>query len=161
MVKTLLYNDKIFLNARRFYEFVLINTFDGEEPTNWNLEYVAVCWTAKLKTFSGIKVDWVSVEDTIYDQLKASPDGWLKWTLGGDKTFLNFIKDIGEDYTKEDLWRWAVEYVTTYDLPRSKMKRLVDDIMDISEVVGKSKNVQVYQLIKNIKDKEPEVLYKL
>lgn len=147
MNKLLLYNDKIFLNARSFYEFVLDNVYEGEEPTNWKLEYIAVCWTNKLKTIAGINVDWVMVETEMYDKLKETKDGWLRWSQGRDKTFIEFIEEMKVNFTKEDLWRWVVDYVVTYDLPRLRMKRFVDEVLEQSETVGKTRGVLVYQLL--------------
>jgi hypothetical protein len=146
MKKVLLYNDKVFFNARSFYEFILINVFDGDEPGNWSLEYVAVCFTNKLKTISGIKVDWVTVELKAWDDLRASNDGWIKWTSGGDKTFVEFVQSRNESFTKEHLWRWVIDYVVTYDLPRSKMRRLVEDVIEQSRVVGKLRGVNLYKV---------------
>lgn len=146
MKKILLYHDKVFLNARSFYEFVLINVFDGNEPSNWSLDYIAVCFTNKLKTISGIKVDWVTVELEVYDRLQQSAEGWIKWSAGGDKTFIEFVRSQDEKYTKEMLWRWVVDYVVTYDLPRSKMKRLVDEVLAESTLIGQRKNVHLYKL---------------
>ena len=147
MNKLLLYNDKIFLNARSFYEFVLDNVYEGEEPTNWKLEYIAVCWTNKLKTIAGINVDWVMVETEMYDKLKETKAGWLRWSQGRDKTFVEFIEEMKVNFTKEDLWRWVVDYVVTYDLPRLRMKRFVDEVLEQSETVGKTRGVLVYQLL--------------
>ena len=146
MRKVLVYNDKVFYNARSFYEFVLINVFDGNEPSSWNLEYIAVAFTKKLKTISGIKVDWVTLELEPWDNLRASDKGWMKWSSGGDKTFLEFVESRNRTYTKEQLWRWVIDYVVTYDLPRSRMKRLVDDVLIASEQVDKKRNVNVYKL---------------
>ena len=150
LTKTLLYNDKIFLNARHFYEFVLTNVFEGEEPNNWKLEYIAVCWTNKLKTIAGVKVDWVMVDEETYLKLKEAKDGWLRWSHGTDKTFIEFIADMNTTYTKEDLWRWAVDYVITYDLPRARMKRFVDEVLEQSEVIDKTRGVLVYKLNENL-----------
>lgn len=146
MNKVLLYNDKIFLNARSFYEFILINVFDGEAPRNWNLEYVAVCFTNKLKTIAGIKVDWFSADEDTMLLLQDSKDGWIKWTGGADKTFTEFIAVMQVDFTKEDLWRWAIDYVVTYDIPRMRIKRLVDDVLKQTTVIGVKNGVQVHRL---------------
>jgi len=154
MNKLLLYNDKIFLNARTFYEFVLDNVYEGEEPTNWKLEYIAVCWTNKLKTIAGINVDWVMVDDEMYSKLKETKNGWLRWSQGKDKTFIEFIAEMNVSFTKEDLWRWAVDYVITYDLPRLRMKRFVDEVLEQSVAVDKYKGVLVYRLIKNLASNE-------
>lgn len=145
MIKILLYNDKIFLNARSFYEFVLTNVFDGEEPNNWKLEYIAVCWTNKLVTIAGVHVSWVLIHEEDYLTLKNSPDGWLKWNYGKDKTFVEFMQAIGGEFTKEDIWRWAVDYVITYDMPRMRIKRFVDDVLELSEPVDKTKGVLLYR----------------
>lgn len=149
MKKVVLYNDKIFFNARNFYEFVLINVFDGQEPNGWNLEYIAVAFSKRLKTISGVKVDWVSIDIETQDNLRASDRGWIKWSAGGDKTFLEFVESRKRTYTKEQLWRWVIDYVVTYDIPRSRMKRLVDEVLIASEAIDKKMNVNIYKLRTN------------
>jgi hypothetical protein len=144
--KVLLYQDKIFLNARSFHEYILENIFDGNEPHNWSLGYVAVAFSNKLNTIQGFQVEWITIELEDYDQLQNSKKGWLKWTKGKDKSFSEFVISRNEDYTKEKLWRWAIDYVTTYDLPRSKMKKLVDEILIESKNIGKKKGVLLYSL---------------
>jgi hypothetical protein len=144
--KVLLYQDKIFLNARSFHEYILENIFDGNEPHNWSLGYVAVAFSNKLNTIQGFQVEWITIELEDYDQLQYSKKGWLKWTKGKDKSFSEFVISRKEDYTKEKLWRWAIDYVTTYDLPRSKMKKLVDEILIESKNIGKKKGVLLYSL---------------
>ena len=144
--KVLLYQDKIFLNARSFHEYILENIFDGDEPYNWSLGYIAVAFSNKLNTIQGFKVEWITIELKDYDQLQNSKKGWLKWTKGKDKTFSEFVISQKENFTKEILWRWAIDYVTTYDLPRSKMKRLVDDVLVESKSIGKKKGVLLYTL---------------
>lgn len=146
MRKVLLYHDKIFLNARSLYEYILINVFNGDEPGHWNLEYVAVCFTNKLKTIQGIKVDWVTIELNDWDALQQSPEGWIRWTAGRDKTFSEFVQSQDENFTKEQLWEWVIDYVVTYDLPRSRMKRLVEEVLEQSKVVGKVKGVNLYKI---------------
>jgi hypothetical protein len=152
MTKVLLYNEKIFLNARSFYEFILINEMEGETPANWDLGYIAVAFSYKLKTISGLKVEWVSIRDDVLDALRSTEGGWMEWKDGPDITFVEYVKNKETEFTREELWNWVVEYVTTYDQPRAWMKRFVDEVMSQSESIEKKNRVLVYKLTKDQKE---------
>ena len=144
MKKVLSYKQRLFLNARSFHEFILETEFDGNEPNNFKLGYVAVCFTHRQKTIAGFKVDWVLVDLVREDALHKSETGWIRYTEGPDECFMEFVVNKKEQYTKEILWRWVIDYVSLYDQPRSHMKRLVDDVLTLSCVVEKKNGVNVY-----------------
>lgn len=143
MVKVLLFEDRIFMNARSFYEYIMN---EEEAPNNWNLAYVAVAFTNKLNTISGIEVDWITISDEDYEALKLAEAGWITWKKGPDLSFIEYVRALNISYTREALWRLVVDYAVTFDTPRSHMKRYVEEVMKESEPIKKVAGVFVYEL---------------
>lgn len=142
-MKVLLYDGKVFLTAKAFYDYIE-NTKD--KPESWESGYVSVAFSYKLSTVSGLKVDWVTANKKEIVSLESKDEGWMIWDKGLDMSFEEYVRETEEPFTKEDLWRMAVDYVTKYDIPRSRLKRMVDDIISVSTDVGKKRGVYLYKL---------------
>lgn len=144
MKKVLLYDNKIYLNARSFYEYVLD---EGIKDGSWDLPHVSVAHSNRYKTISGIAVDWVSVDKDTIIKLEESDYGFIDHDGSLDPTFLEYVVSKETPYTREILWSWVVEYSQTYESPLARMKRLVDDVMAESKQVDKKNNVFLYEVV--------------